>query len=115
MRENRSARGKAFLILLAVLAAAACAQDGGDAGQRRIPIPPAPSDSLARNVTSIGFDRSLNTYHWTATTIDTIRSGPYQVSLNEQFLSTLIRSSQILINDNQALTLRLRRSLDDRL
>src|SRR5512142_1801108 len=108
MRASRSARGKALVLLLGVLSAApgARGQEGGDAGQRRIPIPTAPADSIARNVTSIGFDRSLNTYHWTATTIDTVRSGPYEVALNEQFLSTLIRSSQILINDNQALTIR---------
>jgi hypothetical protein len=100
-------------LLVLLLASPSAAQEENN--PRRLLQPGLTADSLGRNRTSIVFDKSLNTYHWVATTVDTIDAGPYSLQLNEQYLSTLIRSSQILINDNQSLNLRLQRTLSDRL
>ncbi len=72
-------------------------------------------DTLQRNTASILFDKSLNTYHWTGATFYKNSIGPLFIRLNEQFLSTLIRTNRNLITDNQLFDMRLRYRLTDKL
>lgn len=60
------------------------------------------------NVASIGFDKSLSTYHWTGVLGYRLNSGPVTFGLHERFQSTLIRADRNLITDEQTLSLMAR-------
>jgi hypothetical protein len=72
-------------------------------------------DTLNRNIASILFDKSFKTYHWTGAAFYRNSLGPLFLNMNEQFLSTLIRTDGNLITNNQSFDLRLRYRLTDKL
>ncbi len=88
------------------------AQEEEYAGRR---LPALSPDSVRKNLGAISFDKSLNTYHWTGLMLYDDLSGPLTVHLNEQYVSTLIRTDRNLITDNQSLDLTVRKRLADRL
>ena len=71
------------------------------------------SDSVRspQNFASVGFDKLVNTYHWTGRASYRNRFGPDSLQLNEQFLSSLIQTDRKLITDEQSLDLAVQHRL----
>lgn len=104
----------AVLIGVGLVLLATGRSDGQDEPVARVSSA-RPPDSLRGNFGAAAFDKSLNTYHWTAIARYRDIFGPLSVQLNEQYLSTLIRTDRNLVTDNQSLDLRVRRRLSDNL
>ena len=69
-------------------------------------------DSLRdRNAASLSFDQSFNTYHWTGQGFFRTVTGPVFISVNERFLSNVIRTDRKFITDQQSLDLLLKHRL----
>jgi len=69
-------------------------------------------DSLYdRNAVSFSFDQSFNTYHWNGLGVYRMETGPHFFSLNERFLSNVIRTDRKFITDQQSLDLILKERL----
>jgi hypothetical protein len=65
------------------------------------------------NYASVVFDKDLNTYRWNGTTRYAHDFGSLFLRLDERFLSSLIRSGQDLIRDEQSVDLSVRDRLFD--
>lgn len=63
------------------------------------------------NFYSIGFNKSLNTYHWEGNAIYSNTFGPLDLQFNEHFRSNLIRTDRKLITDEQSLEMSLKHRL----
>lgn len=75
----------------------------------------ARSDTLtAPNQTSIGFERNLNTYLWNAGANYQRSSGAWNVRLRQLFRSSLIRTDQKFIKDEENFSFLIGRKLSDR-
>ncbi|MBI4810074.1 MAG: hypothetical protein HY800_01235, partial [Ignavibacteriales bacterium] len=72
-------------------------------------------DTSRSNIATIGFDKSLNTYHWAGLAFYNKTIGSTFLQLNQQFLSTLIRTDRKLITDNQTFDFKLRHRLSSNL
>ena len=69
-------------------------------------------DSLRdRNAASLSFDQSFNTYHWTGQGFFRTVTGPVFISVNERFLSNVIRTDRKFVTDQQSLDLLLKHRL----
>jgi hypothetical protein len=74
------------------------------------------ADSLLRgNLTSISFDKFLNTSQWNGILSYAASRGEYSAVLKESFSSTVLRTDLFHITDQQRLDLELMRRLADRL
>lgn len=72
------------------------------------------TDSLRfPNYASVLFDKNLNTYGWNGFLYYKRNLGPTSLQFNEQFVSSLIRTDQKLIRDEQALGISLKHKLTD--
>lgn len=60
------------------------------------------------NVASFSFDQLFNTYHWNGQASYRSLPAPFFISLNEHFLSNVIRTDRTFITDQQALDLTLK-------
>ena len=67
------------------------------------------------NYASLAFDKNLNTYRWNGLAKYTREMGSLSLQFSEQFLSSLIRTDQNLIRDEQSLDLFMRERLTDKL
>ncbi len=70
-------------------------------------------DTNRNNFSSISFDKSFNTYHWRGLAAYQYMYRSMFLQMNEQFLSTLVKTDRKHITDNQSLDLRLRYGLTD--
>lgn len=64
---------------------------------------------------AVSFTRFLDTYKWVGTTVYKNSFGPFSLSLNEQFLSTLIYADKKLINDTHTFELLGKQRVTDNL
>jgi hypothetical protein len=72
----------------------------------------SPADSIHnRNSLALLFDNSFNTYHWNGGASYQNFFGPLFCSLNEQFLSSVIRTDRTYITDQEQFDLVLRRRI----
>ncbi|HTK80708.1 MAG TPA: hypothetical protein VL633_00300 [Bacteroidota bacterium] len=79
-------------------------------------VAPSKSDSIrSGNLASISLDKFLNTYLWNGNAIVNAAMDQYSLSLRESFTSTVIRTEQIRITDQQRLDVSLMRKLSDKL
>ncbi len=72
-------------------------------------------NSSRNNVVSLNFDKSFNTYHWTANAFYNNFFGRVKIQINEQFVSTLIKTDRKLITDNQNFDFKFRYRLNSKL
>ena len=87
----------------------AMSQDESSERRLILPLP----DTLQRNFATLGFDKSLTTFHWTGTSLYQNVFGPLSVQMNERYLSTLIDAIPQLITDNQSFDLHLGEQVSD--
>jgi len=72
-------------------------------------------NSSRNNVVSLNFDKSFNTYHWTGIAFYNNSFGRVKMQINEQFISTLIKTDRKLITDNQNFDFKFRYKLNSKL
>src|SRR5271169_3184144 len=95
--------------IASVLPWRALSQD--ESSERRLILPLL--DTLQRNFTTLGFDKSLTTFDWTGTSLYQNVFGPLSLQMNERYLSTLINAVPQLITDNQSFDFHLAEQVAD--
>ncbi len=100
-------RALRLLGVLAFVVTLAAGQEPVDLRSR-----PAASDTLLNGL-AFRFDNVFNTYHWSGRFSYNAFGGPLSFTINEQFLSSVLRADRIFITDQQQFSATLRRQMSD--
>ncbi len=100
-----------FIVVLPLAVQSASGQEPIDLRNQ----PPAADTIRNRNNLSIVFSNVFNSYHWSGLGSFRSDSGALSLSVNEAFLSSVLRTSRVFITDQQQADLTLRQRLSSTL